>query len=161
MSCSDFEARIAADESQDTAVAEHLSACRACREFAREIEENASALRSIEMDPASYTALRARVMAAVRPRRRFGWLWAAALSAAAGCLATVWWTAPLRAPDPGRPRAIVYRVPAPPPAVRTVTAVHKRKQVSRPVPLTAIKLLTDDPNVVIIWLVDEKKGDGL
>jgi hypothetical protein len=27
--------------------------------------------------------------------------------------------------------------------------------------LTAIKMLTDDPDVVIIWLVDKEKGDSL
>jgi hypothetical protein len=43
----------------------------------------------------------------------------------------------------------------------------KRRVVRRPFrtqpqpeQLTAIKLLTDDPNVVIIWLLD-KKGDAL
>jgi len=46
--------------------------------------------------------------------------------------------------------------------MRTIIA-KKQRQARRPIPreLTAIKLLTDDPNVVIIWLVDNKKGDSL
>ena len=159
MNCSDWQTRIAADESDDGAVAEHVRACEACGQFARELNDNAAALRSIEVDPAAYAVLRARVMGAIEPKRRWRWLWAgAAALAAAASVALLWWTAPLRAPSPGRPRAIVYKTSAPAPIVRAV-AVHKKKQASRPVlpQLAAIKLLTDDPNVVIIWLVDDKK----
>lgn len=159
MNCADFETRIAAGESDDAAMAEHMSVCTACRYFAHELAENAAALRSIEVDAAAYTALRARVMAAVQPKRRFGWLWAAAASAVAVCITLIWLTAPLRVPAPPRPQAVVYPIPAPP-LVRTVVA-NKKKQVRRPVLLEAIKILTDDPNVVIIWLVDDKKGDSL
>lgn len=166
MSCSNWQGRIAADESDDPRVAEHLSGCAECREFARELGDNAAALRSIEIDAAAYVELRARVMDALHPKRRFGWTaWAAAaVSVAAACLAVVWWTAPLRIPDPGRPQAIVYRMPGPPPRVQMIAASHRKKQARRPVlqqRLTAIKLLTGDPNVVIIWLVDDKKGDSL
>jgi hypothetical protein len=163
MNCADFENRIAAGETGDPAVAEHVSTCSSCREFANDLAENAAALRSIDVDAAVYTALRARVMAAVEPKRRFGWLWAVAATAVMTGMAVLWLSAPLRLPDPPRPAAVVYRIPAPEtPVVHRVVATKKRKeQVGRPVLLDAIKILTDDPNVVIIWLVDDKKGDSL
>lgn len=159
MNCLDFETRIAAGEMDEPGVAEHVRACGGCRDFANELAENAAALRSIEVDLASYTALRARVMAAVRPKRRFGRVWASAAAAVATCIALIWLTEPLRVPEPPRPLAVVYPIPAPP-VVREVV-VKKKKHVRRPVLLEAIKILTDDPNVVIIWLVDDKKGDSL
>ena len=162
MNCADFELRIAAGETDDPAVAEHVLVCSGCREFADDLAENAAALRSIEPDAAAYTALRARVMAAVEPKRRFGWLWAAAATAIVTGMAVFWLTAPFRLPDPPRPVAVVYRIPAPEtPVVHTVVVARKKKQARRPILLDAIKILTDDPNVVIIWLVDDKKGDSL
>ena len=159
MNCSDWQTRIAADETDDPAVAEHVKVCVECREFACDLAMNMAALRSVEIDPSAYVELRARVMAAIEPKRRFGWLWSfGAAVAAAACLAVIWWTAPLRGPATPRPQAVVYSIPAPLPVERTV-AVHRKKLARKPAPLTAIKLLTDDPNVVIIWLVDEKKGD--
>jgi hypothetical protein len=158
MNCVDFETRIAAGEMDEPGVAEHVRACGGCRDFANELAENAAALRSIEVDLAAYTALRARVMAAVRPKRRFGWAWASAAAAVATGIGLIWLTEPLRVPEPPRPLA-VYPIPAPP-VVREVV-VKKKKHVRRPVLLEAIKILTDDPNVVIIWLVDDKKGDSL
>ena len=163
MNCADFENRIAAGETDDPVVAEHVGTCSSCREFADDLAENSAALRSIDVDAAAYTALRARVMAAVEPKRRFGWLWAAvAVTAAVACIALVWLTGPLRPPEPPRLQAVVHSttvvsaLPMPVPKKR-------KKQARRPIPLrlNAIKILTDDPNVVIIWLVDDKKGDSL
>lgn len=164
MSCADFEVRIASGETEDPAVAGHISVCSRCREFAHELEENTATLRSLEPDAAAYTALRARVMSAVQPRRRFAWLWAAAAITAAASVALIWVTAPLRVPEAAPPAAVRFRIPAPPPVIAAKAVVTRRKApVRRPVPqpLQAIKILTDDPNVVIIWLVDEKKGDSL
>jgi hypothetical protein len=111
--------------------------------------------------------VRARVLEAVRPKRRFAWLWAAAVAVAAGVL-LVWWTAPLRAPVPPLPALArsypVLVLPPPERVEQTKVRPHRpRPLVARAAekePLTVIKLLTDDPNVVIIWLVD-KKGDSL
>ena len=61
MNCSDFEVQIAS-ESDNPSVAEHIAACRSCRAFAREMAENAAALRAMDLDPAAYTAVRERVM---------------------------------------------------------------------------------------------------
>jgi hypothetical protein len=192
MTCWDWQLKIAA-EVEDPAIAEHLSGCEACREFAQDLAENAAALRSIDVDVAAYTAVRARVLEAVRPKRRFAWLWPAAATAA--CLLVLWWTALLLAPV-SQPRVVAYRVPLPETTAPSRSRLggerrgvggerrgvggerrgvgsdrrtsasgvrrprHRRlvAQMTQKEPLTAIKLLTDDPNVVIIWLVD-KKGD--
>ena len=74
-------------------------------------------------------------------------------------------TAPLRAPAPPPPQAITFGI-APPELSAPPTGAEpvKRRVPRRTEPrqqLEAIKLLTDDPNVVIIWLVDNKKGDSL
>lgn len=162
MNCPDCQIRIAADEWNDPAVAGHLAACAECREFSYELAENAAALRSLDLDAAAYTAVRARVMEAVRPRRRFGWIWAPASAALMACVALIWLTVtpPLRTPEPPRPLAVVHPVHVEPPVIaRPVAVVNKKKPVRKPAPLQAIKILTDDPNVVIIWLVDDKKGD--
>jgi len=160
MTCSDWQMRIAAE---DPAAADHASGCEVCREFASELSENAAALRSIVVDEAAYTAMRARVMKAVQAKPLFGWLWGAGVTAVTTCIALVWFTAALRVPEAPGPQAITYRI-APPEQVSAVPRMVKRR-VTRSAepqrPLTAIKLLTDDPNVVIIWLVDNKQGDSL
>src|SRR5260370_1482352 len=99
MTCSDWQLKIAAD-TEDPAIAEHMSGCEACREFAQDLAENAAALRAIDVDAAAYTAVRARVLEAVRPRRRFGGLWAAGAAVAAAAAVLVGWTAPLFLPVP-------------------------------------------------------------
>jgi hypothetical protein len=167
MTCSDWQLKIAA-EMDDPALAEHLSGCEACRGFALDLAENAAALQSIEVDPAAYTAVRARVLEAVRPKRRFAWLWAAAATAVAACVVLVWFAAESSSPVP--PPEVARTLPAPEttapsrsrlgtePRATVTRRIRPRPLVARSEPLTAIKLLTDDPNVVIIWLVD-KKGD--
>lgn len=165
MNCSDWQVRIAAEEA-DPEVERHLADCGECREFVRDLATNASAMRAMDADAAAYAAVRARVIEAVRPRRRFVWFYAAAAALATACIVLIWITAPLRAPEPSRPAAVVYRI-APPEWRPSVVLQAKRRAVARrfrrqprPEQLTAIKLLTDDPNVVIIWLID-KKGDAL
>lgn len=161
MNCSDWQMRIAAE---DPAAAEHVNGCDACREFASELSENAMALRSIVADAAAYTAMRARVMEAVQANRRSGWLWGAGVAAATACIALFWLTATPRLPEAPRPQAITYRIAPPESHIAAVPRMvkHRVTRTAEPKrPLTAIKLLTDDPNVVIIWLVDNKQGDSL
>jgi len=111
------------------------------------------------IDPAHYTALRARVLAGIAsarpsPWRRFAWLSGLAASAAAILLAVA-----LRRPDVPPPPlvaltippAIVHtRVPAP----RTPPRLHARR-IAPPhrEPLT-VKLQTSDPNIVIYWIAE-------
>jgi hypothetical protein len=156
--------RIAAEDT-DQAVAQHLSGCNECLEFARHLTAIGEGIRSLDAYGAAYADVRARVMQAVQPRKRFGWLYAAVATVAMAGLASFWITAPLRTPEPPRPRAIVYRIAPPAWRPRPLPLRQAKRRIARPhrtqeQQLTAIKLLTDDPNVVIIWLMD-KKGDAL
>jgi len=171
MNCKECQWNIAAERDDVLAVREHLGRCESCQRFASELAENAAALRSIEPDGAAYAAVRARVMQAVTPKRRFSWWWAPALAGTVGLVMVLWMNAML-APKWTEPAAITYRV-GPPANWAMVGEAPRRPIANRPqvknLPhvlknepqLTAIKMLTDDPNVVIIWLVDNKKGDSL
>ena len=161
MNCAEWQMRIAA-ESEESATAEHLAGCAECREVAHELAENQRALRTLAVDEAAVSALRARVMAEVGARRRFAWWWAAASAAALASIAAVVAIWP-SAPDPAPPQAVVY-APKPPDVPRPVE--RRETVVVRPrPPVVAAQALrmeieTSDPNVKIIWLVDEK-GDSL
>jgi len=77
-------------------------------------------------------------------------------------------TRPANTPPPEPVVAVI----APPanwiPAAAPVPYVHKSsgphlakaRRVQKTEPVVAVKMLTDDPNVIIIWLVDQK-GDSL
>jgi hypothetical protein len=52
------------------------------------------------------------------------------------------------------PRRVRRRVPEPPPVLVAATAPQETEEPKQ----VAIKFLTDDPNIIIYWLVDEK-GD--
>ena len=105
-----------------------------------------------EIAPAHYTAVRARVMSELRPRRRRGWLWAGAAMAMVMAVMvgdrlrveemTV------RAPRPFIPTAElrVRPMPARMPAGRAVGSLHE----------IVVKIETKD--VVIYWIAEDK-GD--
>lgn len=167
MNCADWQLRIAA-ESEDAAVAEHAAGCADCREFAHELAENQRALRTLAVDEAAVSALRARVMAEVGARRwRFAWWWAAPSAAALASIAAVVAVWP-SAPDPAPPPAVVY-APRPPdvpvPIERREPAVVRVRRpvvarAAKPAQALRMEIETSDPNVKIIWLVDAK-GDSL
>lgn len=169
MNCDAFESQIAlyvgADlDSQETMrVEEHLATCSDCRELLADLQASQVALRELAsdaVDAAMLTAIRSRVLSGIGERRNPRWPWVAAFALAVPLVMTPviarWAVAPLppvplvvaRAPvekplTPHR-RRVVKRRPAPP--------VWKEEQ-----PLV-VKMLTDDPNIVIIWLVDQR-GD--
>ena len=77
MTCGEWEERIAA-EMEDAAG--HVAECGACREFASGLRwalSEAASAHGEEIAPAHYAAVRARVLAELRARRRWGWAWAA------------------------------------------------------------------------------------
>ena len=115
------------------------------------------------IDPAHCAAVRARVLAEIGRARKPVWRWAWALSAAAVVVAVM--LVPRSKPvgraswpaflvyGPARPMEQVAEVPKP-------VAHHRRpirRQEGRPggpphLEPVVIKLLTDDPNVVIYWI---------
>lgn len=170
MNCADCQRKVAGEE-VDAAVLTHLDECMECRAFERELAGNAAALRSLEPPEAAYTALRARVMGALPQQRRpAAWWWP--VPACAAAIAVVWSFAAFRPQPVPPPVAITYRVPAPEfayqrterkpsPMLRRATHNMGWSETQQRSEVAAIKLLTDDPNVVIIWLPNEeanKKG---
>jgi hypothetical protein len=119
------------------------------------------------IDAAHYAAVRARVLAELGRERRpvWRWAWVGGLAAAAVVVAVMLMPRPTPVGQALRP-AIVAEAKAPvygPAAPALVKAVaHRRrvlKQEGRPKGLphqdqepVVIKLLTDDPNVVIYWI---------
>jgi len=84
MNCSDWEQEIAG-ESESAALEEHLRACGHCRDFAGELELNRVALRTGEVHPAAFDAVRLRVLNEIRAKkqRRAWWAWSAVAACAA------------------------------------------------------------------------------
>ncbi len=155
MNCPDWE--------QDS---EHLKVCEHCRE----LDRNAAALREVAIPPAAFAAVRQRVLSEIQAKKRRTAWWGWSAVAAAACLAIL--CAAYLLPSPQRPAALVAKKD-PPKIEWTVRPVaqrgrHKssdrllagRAPVRKTEPLAVVKMLTDDPNVIIIWLVDQK-GDSL
>jgi len=165
--CSDWEQEIAG-ELESPELAQHLEACGRCRDFSGEIAKNRAALGELTIDAAVFTAVRQRVLGEIQAKKQRArwWVWSAV--AAAACVAIV--SALYFAPRPQKfttPAPIVARIDPPRDwAQRTVRHISSGRHLGKPrpvqktEPIVAIKMLTDDPNVIIIWLVDQK-GDSL
>jgi hypothetical protein len=169
MTCNDWEFEIAS-ESENAALVEHLKECASCREFAQEIAANRAVLASLAVDDAALDAVRSRVLGKLRRRTVRAWAWAAAACLAVLGIAASLWIArgPVAPPPAVTAKAPPAVIPAPVNAairaVRPSKRAHSRRLVARRVdapsePLV-VKMLTDDPNIVIVWLID-KKGDSL
>jgi hypothetical protein len=134
----------------------------------QEFEKNAAAMRELTIPPAAFAAVRQRVLGEIQAKKRLKkawWGWSAV--AAAACVAILF-VSYLSSNSP-RPEAIDAKKD--PPKIEWTVAHRVRHKSSgrslaqaRPVrktePLAVVKMLTDDPNVIIIWLVDQK-GDSL
>lgn len=160
MSCERWEEPIALYVEGDLAgprpVEEHLRGCSGCREFAAEIRASQAALKDLgdePVDPALLAAIRARVLDRVAaPPRRLAW-WLAPVAAALLVVLSIPKEEPLvvRTPAPPRAPEIARSTVARPPA--PLRRVHRvaRRQAESSAPLV-IKILTEDPDVVIYWV---------
>jgi hypothetical protein len=126
------------------------------------------------LDEANYAAMRARVLERLRARpRRLWWpVWAAASLAAAGLATWLWVISvgqvgqairlPRAGQRPAPPIAEVLPIPEISPVVSKPKAKRARRAKKAPTPSAAepllVKLITDDPDVVIYWIADPK-GD--
>jgi len=170
MNCQAFEPLIALYiegdlPGQDTPRVEaHLAVCAGCRELLEDLQASQAAVKELgaeAVDGALLAAVRAGVQAKIDNRRKVLWPWVAAAATALALLA-------------------MFRAPSPPPAheERPVTIAQAPKDsgveaplvsVRRPrrtprsrirpakehAPPLVVKMLTNDPNIVIIWLVDQ------
>jgi hypothetical protein len=182
MNCREWEERIALYAGGDLAAAEaaaverHLGECAGCQVFASGMRESLRVMRDAhaeELDGAAFAAVRARVLGELNPRVwwRRGWVWG--LAGTALMVVLVLW-----------PRAAVVRrapatvavqpaveSPAPGPVLRnggplrisrpahmTRRRVHPVRAVAAKVagPPIVVKMITDDPDVVIYWITDTR-----
>lgn len=162
-------------------VERHLCDCAGCQVFASGIRESLDLLREAhagELNEAAFAAVRARVLGELENRRRPFWrrAWVYGLACAALLLALFWTrpasvnrhtvahveqTAPKQLPIP-QP-AIAPEPPAP-----RIVRVHRHTRRLKPAftgpPRVAaapekslvVKMVTDDPDVVIYWITDTR-----
>ena len=147
MNCREWEERIAGE---DPAAARHVAECGACATFARGLREALLELRAAheeeEIAPAHYAAVRARVMAELRPRRRWVWAAAAVVIAVLG----LGLRERMRVEElPDRP---VVAVAPPAPAARAPKRAARRMKREEIV----VRIEMEDPDLVIYWIA---KGD--
>lgn len=132
MNCQDYEPLIALyveRDVEDPVLERHLVTCSPCRELLEDLRASQTAVREMRLsrvDPAFLTAVRSGVLAEIGGRRR---VWPPWIAAVAMVLVAM----------------VVLLAPH-----RPVSTAREPKTE----PLV-VKMLTDDPNVVIIWLVDQ------
>lgn len=185
MNCSEWEEQIAlylggdltSEESSE--VKRHLGDCLGCQVFASGLKESMALLQGLHHEPidtAHFAAVRARVMSELEGGRhswwRTAWVYGLAASAAALFLLLA-----LHPSAPVAPRHVAGTAAAPdvPVTARAagldtpVKVAHRRRSATRrsrsgegirvtPAPPIVVKLLTDDPDVVIYWITD-KSGE--
>jgi hypothetical protein len=147
MNCADWEERIALYSSGELAPAEvegHLASCPGCRVFLQELEANGTALAMLREQP---------LIVREKPATIFRWLpYAAAIALAVG-LGAFWKPAADPLPPVVRTAVDAPRLapmPRPKPMIRTVRRVKKPE----PHESIVVKMLTDDPDVIIYWITD-------
>ena len=170
MNCIDWEERIALYAGGDLAPAEaeavklHVAECGGCQLLLSGLRQSLETVREAHgelPDAAHFAAVRARVLAELErgPNRRWRWMWAPAMAAAAMALLMALWPRP--------PQSLVLPLPpapaaAPPEIAKAVPVRHaprprklaaKLREPSEPL---VVKLLTDDPDVVIYWITGTK-----
>ena len=179
MNCVDWEERIALYAGGDLAPAEapavegHVAECAGCQLLLSGLRESMGLLREAHADPveeAHLAAVRARVLSELERganrRWRLGWVYAMAVAAMV-LLMAVWPRSSKRVAVtvPPAPVVAVAQVPRAEPLLPdpqrygVVEFDEKFKAVSvaeKPAEPLVVKLLTDDPNVIIYWITDSK-----
>ena len=186
MNCSDWEERIALHAGGDLPPAEaaeverHLRECAGCQVLASGLKQSLAVLKEAHAEPlaaAHFSAVRARVVAELERERRPGALWARrrawgyGLAAVAVASLVMLALRPERTPERRAPVVAANHPPViaasepvvPPPPRRRVArrvVVPPPSVPDNPAPEPLIvKLQTDDPNVVIYWIADRKRGE--
>lgn len=182
MNCSDWEERIALHAGGDLPPAEaaeverHLRECAGCQVLASGLKQSLALLKEAHdepLAPAHFSAVRARVVAELEQKRRPLWAWAWSLGLAAAVVALLMMLAlrPGRTPVVTRSnRSLTFAALSSPAVREPVVPPRPHRRVARrvvrpkvpeapnPEPLI-VKLQTDDPNVVIYWIADRKRGE--
>jgi anti-sigma factor RsiW len=183
MNCSNWEERIALyaggdlQPSEAAEVNQHLAHCPGCRLFASGLHESLELMRDahgIEIAEPHFAAVRTRVLGTLGAHRLPWWrsAWVYGLTAAAVALFLVVTLLPRHPAGPlgaatVRERPVIepavtpLPVEAPPKLHRAHAVRHRNPSPILPVaappepgPPVVVKLLTDDPDVVIYWITD-------
>jgi hypothetical protein len=173
MNCVEWEERVALYAGGDLTAAEaqavdrHVAECAGCQILLCGLQESLALVREAHGEPvgeAHFAAVRARVLAEIErsPARRWRWAWITALAAAVVVLLVSLRPGPeihMTLPAPPAPAApAVARITSPP--HRQPAAKPRLTQPPPPVQQAAeplvVKLLTDDPDVVIYWITGTK-----
>jgi hypothetical protein len=126
----------------------------------QELDRLLGDLRDEDLPDAAVAAVRARVLAAVATPRRSAWRWAWAPALAAAVLLALLIPRPAGiAPPPSMARA-----PQAPPLVEVRAVAPERPRLARTklavVHTEFIKIMTDDPDVVILWALNGTESKG-
>jgi hypothetical protein len=174
MSCLQWEERVALYAGGDLAPAEaqavqhHVAECPGCQVLLSGLRESMAVVQdahSIPVDGAHFAAVRARVMAEIEGRSAWRWrfAWLYAMAAAAVVALGILWPRPesrMAVPMPSAPAApVVAKVKLP--VVRHVrvaprTVVAKVQLPTETAEPMVVKILTNDPDVVIYWITGTK-----
>ncbi len=176
MNCAKWEAEIALYAGGDlparrvAPLENHLAVCARCRALLQDLRAGQALLAELRDDPlppAMLARVRANVLAEVgapRPSRPYWKLAPAAALALA--LATALLSPRHRAVEPPQPTpaAPVRMAEARPaevvPVRHRALRRHRRPPAAKSGPPLLVQFVTDDPNIVIYWLVDQKpEGD--
>ncbi len=155
MTCQDCELALG-DDRMTAAINGHLRACPACSQLFEDLRANAEAFQSMSTEAMPALAMKLKVGRPVLPAA----IGAFALAAAAA-LAMVF-VAPIHEEEfpPVHYGLAPMKFEIPP--MRAAVPTHRavaRKSVTATQPLM-MKILTDDPNVVIYWQMDaEQEGN--
>ena len=176
MSCAKLEADIALYAGGDlpagrtARVEAHLAACAGCRALMEELRAGQALLSELRDEPladAMVARVRQRVLAEAGTPRPVTGYWKLALAAALVLAAVLAWprhhreAAPRAAAVSSAAPAQVGWEPAAGPAPAPHVKRHRRRVPAvQPGPPLLVQFVTDDPNIVVYWLVDQKpQGD--
>jgi predicted anti-sigma-YlaC factor YlaD len=179
MNCKEWEERVAlhvggdlpaANPAESAGVERHLAECAGCQALWSGMKESLQMLQGAHAEaltPGIYTAVRGRVMAEIASRSVW-WrqAWAAGLAAAVVVMAVALAGWPGRRVETLPPVRVAAVIP-PAPATQVLRAVQARSlphkprvvtkgQIGNPPPSQPlmVRLVTDDPDVVIYWIAD-------
>ncbi len=173
MSCPNFELPIALYVENDLAEAKarvvegHLDSCDGCRAFAEEMRQSQGMLKALRgefVEDLVFQEVRARTLGGISRDRKAWARYAIAAGLVLALLAGWMWRARPGAkldfkPVAGMsPRPTVAEVKTPPMTARVARKRAPRRAPSFKAEPLVVKMITDDPDVVIYWLVDRNGG---
>jgi hypothetical protein len=166
VTCQEYEPLIALyveGDVNEPGIEQHLAQCSGCRELLEDLQASQSALKELgSVDAAFLSAVRSGALAKMERRRLPVWPLAWAFAIALLLILAI----PRTPPATGRAAAdpAVIQAPVPVPTVAHASPKPRKSRArlrtrkSAPAEPLVVKMLTDDPNIVIIWLVD-RTGD--